>query len=66
MRPLLRLEYKQKSCLILVGYLLRVTLFSGSLDAMGALPSYDHLKTVIASISTKQAAPLMIDEPMKW
>ncbi len=26
MRPMLRLEYKQKSCLILVGYLLRVTL----------------------------------------
>jgi len=38
-------------------------LFSGSLDAMGALPSYAHLKTVIASISSKQAAPLMINEP---
>lgn len=37
--------------------------FSGSLDAMGALPSYDHLKMVISTISSKQAAPLMITEP---
>ncbi len=37
--------------------------FSGSLDAMGALPSYDHLKMVISSISTKQAAPLMLIKP---
>lgn len=38
-------------------------LFSGSLDAMGALPSYAYLKTVISSISSEQAAPLMINEP---
>ena len=38
-------------------------LFSGSLDAMGALPSYDHLKVVITTISSEQAAPLMINEP---
>ncbi len=37
--------------------------FTGSLDAMGALPSYDHLKTVISSINSVQAAPLMINEP---
>lgn len=36
--------------------------FSGSLDAMGALPSYAHLKTVITTISAEQAAPLMINE----
>ena len=38
-------------------------LFSGSLDAMGALPSYDHLKVVITTISAEQAAPLMINAP---
>ena len=37
--------------------------FTGSLDAMGALPSYAHLKTVISTISSPQAAPLMINEP---
>jgi len=37
--------------------------FSGSLDAMGALPSYAYLKTVISSISSEQATPLMINEP---
>ena len=37
--------------------------FTGSLDAMGALPSYAHLKTVISTISSQQAAPLMIAEP---
>ncbi len=37
--------------------------FSGSLDAMGALPTYADLKTVISSISSEQAAPLMINEP---
>lgn len=36
--------------------------FSGSLDAMGALPSYAHLKTLISSISSEQAAPLMIND----
>jgi len=34
--------------------------FSGSLDAMGALPSYEHLKTIVTSISSEQAIPLMI------
>lgn len=38
-------------------------LFSGSLDAMGGLPSYEHLKIVITTISSPQAAPLMINEP---
>jgi len=38
-------------------------LFSGSLDAMGALPSYEHLKVVITTISSEQATPLMINEP---
>ncbi len=37
--------------------------FTGSLDAMGALPSYAHLKTVISTISTAQAAPLMTRGP---
>lgn len=37
--------------------------FSGSLDAMGAVPSYDHLKMVINSISSTQAAPLMLSKP---
>ncbi len=36
--------------------------FSGTLDAMGALPSYDHLKMVISTISAKQATPLMQNE----
>jgi Solute-binding protein AdeT 1/2 len=35
--------------------------FCGSLDAIGALPSYAHLKTVISTISSAQAAPLMIN-----
>lgn len=33
--------------------------FTGSIDAMGTLPSYAHLKTTISSISTKQASPLV-------
>lgn len=33
--------------------------FTGSLDAVGALPSYAHLKSVIATISVKKAAKLM-------
>ena len=37
--------------------------FSGTLDAMGALPSYAHLKTLITTLSSEQAAPLMINEP---
>lgn len=38
-------------------------LFSGSLDAMGALPTYSHLKMVITTMSSEQAAPLMINKP---
>ncbi|NOQ14963.1 MAG: hypothetical protein GQ583_10875 [Methyloprofundus sp.] len=37
--------------------------FTGSLDAMGALPSYAHLKILISTLSTKQAAPLMTNKP---
>ena len=37
--------------------------FSGSLDAMGALPSYQHLKMLVTAISSEQAAPLMINHP---
>lgn len=37
--------------------------FSGSLDAIGALTSYQHLKSVIATISSKKAAKLMINAP---
>lgn len=37
--------------------------FAGSLDAIGAMPTYDHLKSVIATISSKKAAKLMRSEP---
>ena len=37
--------------------------FSGTLDAMGALPSYDHLKILITTLSSEQAAPLMNNGP---
>ena len=37
--------------------------FTGSLDAMGALPSYAHLKTIISTLSSEQATPLMINRP---
>ncbi|MGR9044185.1 MAG: putative solute-binding protein [Gammaproteobacteria bacterium] len=37
--------------------------FSGSLDAVGALSSYEHLKTVISNISSEQARPLLVSEP---
>jgi hypothetical protein len=37
--------------------------FTGSLDAIGALPSYEHLHSVITTISSKKAAKLMISEP---
>jgi len=37
--------------------------FTGSLDAMGALPSYAHLKTIINTISSPQAAALMVNAP---
>jgi len=35
--------------------------FTGTLDAMGALPSYEHLKIAISSVSIEQAIPLMIN-----
>lgn len=37
--------------------------FSGSLDAIGAMPTYAHLKSVIATISAKKAASLMKSAP---
>ena len=37
--------------------------FTGSLDAMGALPSYAHLKMLLSTISSAQAAPFMINKP---
>ena len=37
--------------------------FAGSLDAIGAMPNYELLKSVITSISTKKAAKLMYTDP---
>ena len=37
--------------------------FTGSMDAIGAMPSYPHLKSVITSISSKKAAKLMFINP---
>ena len=37
--------------------------FSGSLDAIGAMPTYAHLKSVIATISSPKAAKLMFNDP---
>jgi hypothetical protein len=37
--------------------------FTGSLDAIGAMPSYEHLKSVITTISAKKAAKLMYNDP---
>ncbi len=37
-------------------------IFSGSLDAMGGIPSYQHLKTIINSIGSEQASSLMIND----
>jgi len=37
--------------------------FTGSLDAIGAMPSYEHLKSVISTISSKKAAKLMFIDP---
>lgn len=34
-------------------------LFSSSIEAMGALPTYDHLKAVIGTLARPKAAPLM-------
>jgi hypothetical protein len=37
--------------------------FTGSLDAIGAMPTYEHLKSVITTISAKKAAKLMFSDP---
>lgn len=37
--------------------------FTGTLDAIGAIPTYEHLKSVITTISGKKAAKLMISAP---
>jgi hypothetical protein len=37
--------------------------FTGSMDAIGAMPSYAHLKSVITTISSKKAAKLMSVPP---
>jgi len=37
--------------------------FTGSMDAIGAIPSYPHLQSVISTISSKKAAKLMFVEP---
>ena len=37
--------------------------FTGSLDAIGAIPTYDHLKSVITTVSAKKAAKLMFTDP---
>ncbi len=36
--------------------------FTGSLDAVGAMPTYAHLKSVITTVSGKKAAKLMVNE----
>ena len=38
-------------------------LFTGTLDAIGAMPSYDHLKSVITTISSPKAAKFMFNAP---
>ncbi|MCK5190093.1 MAG: hypothetical protein KAR12_08560 [Methylococcales bacterium] len=37
--------------------------FTGSLDAIGAMPTYEHLKSVITTISANKAAKLMFNDP---
>ena len=37
--------------------------FTGSLDAIGAMQTYTDLKSVIATISSKKAAKLMVNDP---
>ncbi len=37
--------------------------FTGSLDAIGAMPSYDHLKSIITTISGPKAAKFMLNAP---
>ena len=37
--------------------------FTGTLDAIGAMPSYEHLKSVVTTVSGVKAAKLMLSEP---
>ncbi len=37
--------------------------FTGSLDAIGAMPSYEHLKSVITTLSSPKAAKFMFSTP---
>jgi len=37
--------------------------FTGTLDAIGAMPSYEYLKSVITTISGKKASKLMFSDP---
>lgn len=37
--------------------------FAGSLESIGSIPSYKHLKVVVAAISSPKAAPLMTQAP---
>ncbi len=39
--------------------------FSGSLDAVGAMPSYEHLKSIIATLSSDKAEKLMQNDPFE-
>ena len=34
--------------------------FTGTIDSIGALPSYDHLKIVLQTLASAKAAPLMV------
>lgn len=34
--------------------------FTGTIDSVGALPTYDHLKIVLQTLATEKAAPLMV------
>lgn len=34
--------------------------FTGTIDSVGSLPSYDHLKMVLEVLATEKAAPLMV------
>lgn len=36
--------------------------FTGTMDAIGAMPTYEDLKSVIATISSKKAAKLMVND----
>ena len=37
--------------------------FTGTLDAIGAMPTYEHLKSVITTISGEKASKLMFSDP---